>query len=69
MSYIDSYFFKKEVTSLPLKVREALGEPGRGRGYITIDVPEIAMGGINIDSEGVLGPRVLPFKTLSNIYY
>ena len=37
--------------------------------YITINMPEVAMGGINIDSKGVLGPRVLPFKRLLNIYY
>ena len=31
MSHIDSYFFKKEMTSLPLKVGEALSEPKRER--------------------------------------
>jgi hypothetical protein len=66
---MDSYFFKKKVTSLSLKVGGALGEPKRGRGCIIINVLKVAMGGINIDSEGVLGPRVLPFKRLLNIYY
>jgi hypothetical protein len=57
------------VTFLLLKVEGDLSEPGKGRGYIIINVPEVAIGGINADSEGVLGPRVLPFKRLLNIYY
>jgi hypothetical protein len=69
MSHIDSYFFRKEVTSLPLKVREVSSEPGRGKGCMTIGVPEVAMGGINIDFKRVLGPRVLPFKRLLDMCY
>jgi hypothetical protein len=56
------------VTSLLLKVGGAPGEPRREKGYITTGVLEVAMGGINIDFKGVLGPYVLPFKRLSDIY-
>jgi hypothetical protein len=56
------------VTSLLLKVGGAPGEPRKGRRYITINVPEVAISGINMDSKGVLRPYVLPFKRLSDIY-
>jgi hypothetical protein len=54
---------------LPLKVEKASGEPKKEREYITINVLKVTMGGININSEGVLGSRVLPFKRFLNIYY
>jgi hypothetical protein len=69
MSHIDSYFFRKEVISLPLKVKGAPGKLKRGKGCIIIGVLKVVMGGININSERVLGPRVLPFKRLLDIYY
>jgi hypothetical protein len=66
---MDSYFFRKEVISLPLKVEEASGELRRGKRYIIISVLEVAMGGIDMDFKGMLGLRVLSFERLLDIYY
>jgi hypothetical protein len=69
MSHINSYFFRKEMISLPLKVGGAPGELKRGKKYIIINVPEVVMGGINMDFKGVLRLRVLPFKRFLDICY
>jgi hypothetical protein len=65
---MDSYFLRKELTFLLLKVGGAPGEPGRGRGYVTIGVSGGGITGVGIDSARVLRPCVLTFERLSDIY-
>jgi hypothetical protein len=44
LSYIDLYFFRKEVTFLPLKVSGASGVLGRGKEYIMAGISRVAIG-------------------------
>jgi hypothetical protein len=65
---MDSYFLRKELTFLSLKVGGASDKPGRGSGCMTVDISGGGISGTGIDSVGVLGPRVLTFERFPDIY-
>jgi hypothetical protein len=68
LSYINLYFFRKELTFLPLKIGGAPGKPERGREYTTIGISGGGMTEVNINSAEVLKLYILTFKRLSDIY-
>jgi hypothetical protein len=69
LSYIDSYFLRKKLTFLPLKINGASDKPRKGSGYITVNISGEGISGIDIDFIKVLKPRILTFKRFPDIYY
>jgi hypothetical protein len=65
---MDSYFLRKELIFLLLKVDRAFSKSERGSECMTVDISGGGISGIGIDSVEVLGPRVLTFKRFPDIY-
>jgi hypothetical protein len=66
---MNSYFLRKKLTFLLLKVGGASDKPERGSKCIIINISGEGISEISINFIKVLGPRVLTFKRFPNIYY
>jgi hypothetical protein len=66
---MDSYFLRKELIFLLLKVGGAFSKPGKGSEYITVNISGEGIFGTGIDFVKVLKPRILTFKRFPDIYY
>ena len=66
---MDSYFLRKDVIFLLLKVGGVPGPPGRGSGCMTTAIwEEGGTDGVDAGSEGVPWPEVLLLEILADIY-
>jgi hypothetical protein len=66
---MDSYFLRKKLTFLSLKVNETSNKSERGSKYMTINISGGDIFKTGIDSVEVLKPRILTFKRFPDIYY
>jgi hypothetical protein len=66
---MNSYFLRKKLTFLLLKVDGAFSKPGRGSECMTVNISGGDISKTGIDSVKVLRPRILTFERFPDIYY